>query len=113
MRLTHQEIEVINRAIEYVNQNFYQSISADDLSVKFKIASKKLQFGFIKYTGKTLHPYILRVRLEHSKFLLSNPDKPIKAIHKQIGYKSRSHFGQFFKQQTGITPNEYRSQFYL
>jgi AraC-like DNA-binding protein len=110
IRFSPHELEAINNAIEYINQNFYKAITADELATDFKINIKKLQNGFIRKTGFTVHCYILNVRLTQAKALLSDLDEPIKTIHAKIGFRSQSHFGQFFKKYVSSTPYQYRIQ---
>jgi AraC-like DNA-binding protein len=108
-RLTHGEMAVIKEAVEYINVHFSEKICAEDLCDRFSITARKLQAGFHKQTGYTVHNYLSNVRLLNAKLLLSG-DEPIKIIAEKTGYSNQSHFGEFFKNHTGMTPAEYRLQ---
>ena len=42
--------------------------------------------------------------------LLLDGQQPISDIAMTLGFNSPSHFSNFFKEQTGMTPNQYRQQ---
>jgi len=107
VRLTHREMAAIKEAIEYIEKHPAEKISAEDLSEQFLVPVKKLQAGLRRQTGFTVHDYLSIIRLKHAKILLLGDD-PIKCIAEKIGFKTHSHFGQFFRKYTGLTPAEYR-----
>ena len=106
-RINRREMKDIEEAVCYIDRHFHEKITPEDLSQRFLIPPKKLQAGFQRRTGYTVHNYLMNVRLLHSKLLLSG-DEPIKIIAAKIGYSNQSHFGQFFKKLAGTTPAEYR-----
>lgn len=108
IRLTQQEHIAIEGAIIYVNKHFDQKLAPDQLAVDFEIPVKKLQKGFQIKVELSVHNYLQHVRILKAGELLANTDEPIKVIFKKVGYANISHFGQFFKKHTGMTPLEYR-----
>jgi len=105
-----REMRAIEKAIEFVNENAEKQITADGLAEEYEITVKKLQRGFVKQTGKTVHSFLLSVRLQKAKSILSDLDMEIKAIPQKIGFCTVSHFGYCFKRFTGLTPMEFRCQ---
>lgn len=106
-RINRQEMTAIEQAISHLELHFSEKISAYDLSDLFHIPLKKLQAGFKRKVGFTIHDYLSSVRLSHAKTFLAGEDA-LKCIPYKVGYRSSSHFGQFFKKLVGITPAEYR-----
>jgi transcriptional regulator GlxA family with amidase domain len=108
-RFTRAELNSLDSAIAFVKDYYYKPLTAADLGDQFGLNVRKLQAGFKRRAGATVHEYILNLRLENAKSLLSDPDEPIKAVANKIGFKSHSHFGQAFKDRFGITPHKYKT----
>ena len=51
---------------------------------------------------------VKHVRLERAAKLLSLGQSPIEQIAHRVGFSSRSHFSQAFKEHTGRSPAEFR-----
>jgi AraC-like DNA-binding protein len=65
---------------------------------------------FSKTFGRTAMDFVKEVRLRRAAELLLTTSRPIKAIAADVGYQSRSHFTQAFKQTHGLHPAAYREQ---
>jgi two-component system response regulator YesN len=102
------EMLAIEQVIDYVHHHVKDNINAQDLSVLFSISIKKLYIGIKTKTGMTLRDYHEKVKIDQAKLLLADREIPVKDVFSQLGYKTQSHFGQVFKENTGITPIEYR-----
>ena len=107
-RLSWYELSCIDNAIHYIGKKYSERISADLLAVEVGLNKKKLQAGFKQRTGQTLHEYILSVRVDKSKHLLTCTSLPLKAIAGLTGFKTTSHFCQVFKNIASSTPMEFR-----
>lgn len=47
------------------------------------------------------------------KSLLRNADLEIKEVARKAGFASQSSFSRFFRQQTGMSPSEYRRTIHI
>jgi AraC family transcriptional regulator, transcriptional activator of pobA len=61
-----------------------------------------------KETGKTAHDYIQGRLIDVAKEKVFDPEKSIKEISYELGFKYPQHFIRLFKTKLGVTPNEYR-----
>jgi len=59
-------------------------------------------------TGRSPHNYLLNLRIERARELLSNPGLSLTDIALACGFSSHSHFTRVFRQFLGVTPSEYR-----
>ncbi|MBK7869180.1 MAG: helix-turn-helix transcriptional regulator [Saprospiraceae bacterium] len=59
-------------------------------------------------TGFSANTFIRYVRLTKAKELLSNPALTITAVAFDTGFNDPSYFGRVFKQEFGVTPQEWR-----
>lgn len=80
-------------------QDFAQSLSLHPNYLNAVIKSK---------TGRTANDWITKRTLSLSKSLLTNTSLSAKEIGFRLGYSDPTHFGRFFKNQMGISPNDYR-----
>ena len=108
IRLMPYERRNIEKAIRYIDINYRDRLSADNLSIECNLSKQKLQAGFQAMTGMTVHSYILKVRVEKAKQMLEETDQPVKSIAAAMGFKRPSHFIFTFKEFTSLTPSEYR-----
>lgn len=61
-------------------------------------------------TGATAMTVIHQHIIEATKQLLADPSMSITQVSYQIGFQYPQHMSRMFKQQTGMTPAQYRSQ---
>jgi AraC family transcriptional regulator len=59
-------------------------------------------------TGRSPHNYLLNMRVERARDLLSNPALSLIEIALECGFSSHSHMTRVFRQFLGVTPSEYR-----
>ncbi|WP_313157206.1 helix-turn-helix domain-containing protein [Sphingobacterium multivorum] len=62
-----------------------------------------------KETGSTALDYIQAKLIDEAKERIFDHSKSINEIASELGFKYQQHFTRFFKQKTGVTPNEYRN----
>jgi YesN/AraC family two-component response regulator len=100
---------LVKELILYLEDNFAQDLSLDDLSVHFHKTPEYLCSAFKSVTGETIMHYLRRIRIHHAKVLLMEaPDTGIKDISRNCGFSSVSYFGRVFRETTGYTPQGYR-----
>lgn len=108
--LNPYELECVKKAIVYLEKHYQDNISADQLALEVNIDIKKLQAGFKRLKGLTVHNYQIRFRLDRGRDDLSNFALSIRFIAARHGFSSSSHFGDLFKKDMGFPPKEYRRQ---
>ena len=63
---------------------------------------KRQQLSFLEYVTKC--------RIDKAKYYLVHTNKKIYEISDHVGYMTSQYFSKIFKQQTGMTPAEYRER---
>lgn len=99
----------IEKAVQYIEQNFDKDISNSDLAAAAGYHPYHLNRLMKSACGMTLHQYILNTRLEKSKYLLLNTNMSVAEISEKCGFKNSYHFSNTFKSKTGLTPTRFRS----
>ncbi len=107
-RETHHD-ELIIKIQEWIQGNYQHAVQIDELASRFKISVRSLNRRFKAATRTTPVQYLRETRIDHSRQLLKQSNLTIAEIAFTVGYTDTSHFGSLFRQDTGVTPSEYRS----
>lgn len=95
-------------AKRYLDENFRDSISLDQLASMTHINKYYLAHAFQKEYNISPINYLLRRRIAESKALLSSTDHSLTQISELVGFSSPSYFSQSFRRLEGMSPIEYR-----
>jgi len=97
----------VERARVFMDVSFSERITNDQLTA----LSGMSQFHFIRMfrrtVGLTPHEYLLNVRVEQARRMLST-GMPIAHAARRSGFYDQSHLNRHFKRITGVTPGQYR-----
>jgi transcriptional regulator GlxA family with amidase domain len=105
------EDDLIIRAQEYIEQNFQNKITVDQLSDKFGIVRRTFERRFKKSTRNTVVEYIQRVKIEAAKKSFETSRKTIYDVMYDVGYTDIKAFRDVFKRITGMPPIDYRNKY--
>jgi AraC-like DNA-binding protein len=97
---------LIDGIIEYINNHIEEDITVDEIAEQFYLSKFHLSREFKKYTGTTIHRYIVQKKLIEAKELILK-EIPIIDVYKQCGFGDYSNFFRAFKNEYGITPKQY------
>ncbi len=100
----------IHDIIAYLDDNYLQKILIDELVFMFNSNRSKLCREFKITTGMTILEYINQKKITRAKTLLSETNVTITQIAEQMNFDTIHYFTHFFKQQTGLSPKEFRTQ---
>lgn len=96
----------LSGVISYINAHLDADLSLDTLSSRFDINKYALLRLFKDYAQVTLHQYILQKRISRAKYLLLT-GMPPSQVYAACGYYEYSSFYKAFKNQTGLTPQQF------
>jgi transcriptional regulator GlxA family with amidase domain len=105
------EDELVVKAQEYIEQNFMNKLTVNDLSDKFGIVRRTFERRFKKSTHNTVVEYIQRVKIEAAKKSFETTRKPVFDVMYDVGYTDPATFRDVFKKITGMTPVDYRNKY--
>ncbi len=106
--LTKLQSETMQKVIEYLHQNFKDSLNFNSLCIMFSVSPSYLSQMFQRELGITFTSYLTQLRINHAKDLLVNSAIPISEIAELCGYTQFCYFSKLFKKQTCYSPSEYR-----
>lgn len=109
--LKDHDDETILKAQEFIEENFYEKITVEQLTGQFNITRRTFERRFKKATRNTVAEYIQRVKIEAAKKLLESGRKTVNDIMYEVGYLDIQTFRDVFKKITGMTPVDYMNKY--
>lgn len=88
------------------NHDLNSEMVADKMCVSLSQLNRKVK----AITGFNSSGYILQMRLDKAKRLLTSTDTPIGDIALKCGFPEMSYFSRIFKQAFQMTPSQYRKK---
>ena len=105
----NKQNQIIEKALEYINLNYFNDLSLDDVANYVCLNKIYFSYYFKKHTNESFVSYITKIRINKAKEkLIKNPETKIIDICESVGYKSMPYFYKIFKFYTGTTPSKYR-----
>ena len=99
----------INEFTAIVENNISnEQFSIDDISKAIGVSRVQLYRKVKALIGYNINDYILTVRLQKAKFLLTNEDASISEVAFKVGFSTQAYFSTVFKSKFSVTPSEYR-----
>lgn len=109
----HSMPDYIKSTLEFMNRNYNQKIRISDIAHYCSISPSQLSRDFKKYTGMSLHHYLLKVRVKVAKSLLVKDNTiPLDKIASLCGFTDASHLYKKIKEATGLSPGKFRKKYY-
>lgn len=101
----------IKKAQEFIESNFHERITVDQLADMLAIGRRNLERRFKKATSNTVVEYIQRVKMEAAKMNLESSRENVNEVMYKVGYTDTKAFRNTFKRITGLSPLQYRSKY--
>ncbi|WP_062056486.1 AraC family transcriptional regulator [Aquimarina longa] len=94
---------------EYLHTHYLEEVSTNDLSNLTGISEYGLIKSFKQYYQLPPHQYLVNLRIEKAKKLLSKKLSATEVAY-QSGFFDQSHFTRHFKKIIGITPKQFANK---
>lgn len=95
---------------DYIELHAEQELRLSTLSRQTGYSEYYLSRKFKQEMGMSISTYIKYVRVERSKMMLVSSNHPIAQIAERLHFASSSHFSECFREITGKTPQQYRTE---
>lgn len=100
------------RLLDLLSKHFIEERSVEFYADKIGLTPKHLSKIIKEFTGKTVHQWIDNFVVVEIKNMLRNTNFSIQEISYKLNFPNPSFMGQYFKRITGITPGEYKQNFF-
>jgi AraC family transcriptional regulator len=98
------------QAMKYIHENYPSEVSLADIAGAAHLSPYHLTRVFKKATGISPHQYLVQVRVNSARSLLTAGagDRSLAEIAAAVGFADQSHLTRHFKRMLGITPKQLR-----
>ncbi|WP_313637876.1 AraC family transcriptional regulator [Paenibacillus sp.] len=106
----HAASDKIKGIVSYINVNYAEKLSLDEIAEKSYSSKYYLAHSFKKQLGISIGNYIKEVRLFHSLRMLESTNDKIVTIALANGFPNVRSFNEAFKIRYKLTPAEFREE---
>jgi AraC family transcriptional regulator len=106
----HAHFSRLQAVLNHIHQDLTGELSAEELAAKAELSLAHFRRMFHEAMGLPPHRYVMNVRLEQARKLLTMSSMPIAGIAQACGFSSQSHLTACFRAAHASTPARYRAQ---
>lgn len=103
-------IKYIKLAIDYIEKNYTQKLSVEQIAEASGINKFYLQKLFQQHLKKSVLSVLNTYRIEQCKQLLTSSNTSLKNLHSLVGFSNRQTLLYEFKKATNVSPTEYKNK---
>lgn len=114
-------LEIINsnpspfkeQLVSYLDVNMHRPLRLSEIAEDFCISIPQLERRCRHYYNSSVIDLLQQRRIRKAQNLLSNTDLTVREVGSTVGYDDPTHFSNFFRNRTGISPRQYRATQYF
>lgn len=92
----------------YLREHLAHGPTLAGLGARLNLSVSRTSHVVREVTGVSFHALLEQYRIDLAKDLLSRTDTAIAAVGRQAGFPDPGYFSRYFKQKTGLSPQEFR-----
>ena len=98
----------LSRAMDVIRSGFCGAVSLDQLALEACLSKYHFLRLFREAYGMSPYQYVIRLRLEKARALLTGTAISIGDLAERLGFENSQSFSRLFHQRTGVYPSQYR-----
>lgn len=103
-----EDKNIVETAKSILDNNFWKPPTIKELSKLVAVNECRLKKSFKEHYKTTIYQYIIKIRMERSKTMVTSGEYSINEVADQIGYNNTSKFITAFKKEFGLTPGKFK-----
>lgn len=108
-KINIQQNHDLDKIIHMMHLNYSHKLTVQQLAQSANLSLFRFIHKFKESIGVTPVEYLTRIRINTACDLLSSTLMPIKEVAGLVGYSNPLYFSRVFRQATGSSPSQYRS----
>lgn len=100
--------ERIRTMLTYIHENYMNHILLQDIANQANISVGECCRCFKNMISESPNQYLMQYRISRAREFLNSTELSVTEVAMRCGFNDTSHFIQYFKMKTGLTPFEYR-----
>lgn len=109
-RSGNQHISALKRMIAYIEKNYQEKISLEDVAQAGNVSKTTCCKIFQKYVNQSPNSYLVEYRLRNAMELLGATDMTVAQICFEVGFNGPSYFSESFHRVFGCSPLAFREK---
>lgn len=105
---TGSSVTIAYKIMNYLEHHFTEEITVDSIAEAMYLNKNYIAHVFKDETGFSLMNYVISLRINKAKLLLTETGKSITDVASECGYSDFTYFSKQFKKITGSTPSRFR-----
>ena len=97
---------------DLIYDNIYSGVRVSELADRLGLSAQYLSKLFRQEVGVTISEFIMSRRIQAAENMLKYSDYSSIDIGNYLNFSSHSHFISAFRKHTGLTPKQYREEFF-
>jgi YesN/AraC family two-component response regulator len=110
LNLREQYSKTVTECCQFIQEHVFKNIRVGDIAAYVHLSENYLSAKFKEETGESISTYIRKSKVAEARNLLRYTGLSLPEISELLSYSSQSFFTAVFKQETGITPKQYRQR---
>ena len=107
--MSKEDQDFVSKLVDVIHaQMAKDDIDMEHIAAALSLSRKQLRTRVMSITGLTPVAYVLQVRLNYARRMIANEDTSLTTIASRCGFQNLSHFSKAFKQQFGVSPQQFR-----
>lgn len=103
---------IMDSVARYLTEHASEHISMQAVARDFGFNYTYMSYLFKKSMGVSPNEYLTQRRIALAKDMLAKGEVSVKEISAAVGYEDPYYFSRVFKSTAGLSPSDYRKQFY-
>jgi AraC-like DNA-binding protein len=99
----------VDLILKHIREHYDKPLTNKEIGEHFNFHPVYINRLLVKYTGTSLHQYLINYRISLAVNLLQNSGKTITEIAYETGFKDVNYFSKCFKKTVGLSPKHYVS----
>lgn len=92
----------------FIDEHHAQRLTLAGLSRRFGLSAQHLCEGFHRWFGAPPIEYLIRLRLDRARVLLSDRNRSVAQVAAEVGWHDAPHFTRLFRRRCGVAPSSLR-----
>ena len=109
----YRQTDIIQKSKEYIETHYNdKNLSLNQIATRLFVSESYLSKQMKATLGKNFSDFLIDLRIEKAKELLSDPDLlyTVSQIAHKVGYEDAHYFSRLFKKKTGNSPVQFRNE---
>ena len=103
----------LDRAVNYIRENFRRGVSVKELASELHVSLRQLHRRFVEAFGSSPQAFIIKLRIQAACEALQQEGSQISEVAASLGFCDQSAFTQLFQKHVGLTPLKYQQRYRL